>query len=148
MATKKTAAVETKSTTSSTPVKTTVVVTPTAAKPVARTRAVRTSVKMVAPAASAKPATKAAIKKPAAVEPVVKKQKIKVKVVRDSFTMPQNEYQKIAQIKETCLEAGLQVKKSEVLRAGLKALAGMSPAQLKRALSGLEKIKTGRPKKH
>lgn len=69
------------------------------------------------------------------------------KVVRDSFTMPQSEYQKIAAIKETCLKAGLPVKKSEVLRAGLKALVEMNAAQLKRALAGLEKIKTGRPKK-
>jgi len=115
---------------------------------VARTRAVRASAKVVAPAANAKPVTKTAVKKSTPVEPVVKKQKSKVKVVRDSFTMPQDEYQKIAQIKETCLEVGLLVKKSEVLRAGLKALAGMSPVQSKRALSGLEKIKTGRPKKH
>jgi len=71
----------------------------------------------------------------------------KVKIVRDSFTMPQGEYQKIAEIKEICLEAGLPVKKSEVLRAGLKALAGLNAAQLQRALAGLEKIKTGRPKK-
>lgn len=86
----------------------------------------------------------------AASERVAKKAKKehKVKIVRDSFTMPQSEYQKIAEIKEACLEAGLQVKKSEVLRAGLKALAGMNAARLKHVLAGLEKIKTGRPKKH
>ena len=72
----------------------------------------------------------------------------KEKVVRDSFTMPQSEYQKIAEIKEACLKAGLHVKKSEVLRAGLKALGEKSVAQLKQSLSGLEKIQTGRPKKH
>ena len=82
---------------------------------------------------------KAAAKKP--------KKEHKEKVVRDSFTMPQSEYQKIAAIKETCLKAGLPVKKSEVLRAGLKALVKMNAAQLKRSLAGLEKIKTGRPKK-
>ncbi len=69
-------------------------------------------------------------------------------MVRDSFTMPKSEYQKIAEIKEACLKAGLHVKKSEVLRAGLKALGAMNAAQLKRSLTGLEKIKTGRPKKH
>jgi hypothetical protein len=76
------------------------------------------------------------------------KKEHKVKVVRDSFTMPQNEYQKIAGIKTACLKANMHVKKSEVLRAGLKLLAELSVAQLKLALSGLEKIKTGRPKKH
>lgn len=74
--------------------------------------------------------------------------KTKLKVVRDSFTMPQSEYQKIAQIKEIGLKAGLQVKKSEVLRAGVIALCAMDEAQLKLALSGLDKIKTGRPNKH
>jgi len=76
------------------------------------------------------------------------KKEHKVKIVRDSFTMPQSEYQKIAKIKETCLKAGLHVKKSEVLRAGLKALCEKSDAQLKQALKNLEKIRTGRPKKH
>ena len=67
--------------------------------------------------------------------------------MRDSFTMPQNEYQIIAVIKAACLKDGLHVKKSEVLRAGLKVLAELGDAQLKRVLKGLEKIKTGRPKK-
>jgi len=91
-----------------------------------------------------KPATKPADKKS---EKKAKKEH-KVKVVRDSFTMPQSEYQKIAAIKEICLKAGLHVKKSEVLRAGLITLSGLTATQLKRALSSLEKIKTGRPKKH
>ncbi len=109
------------------------------------------------PALKKTPAAAKAVAKPAAKPPVkaaakaaVKKPKKepKLKVVRDSFTMPQNEYQKIAEIKEACLKAGLQVKKSEVLRAGLKVLLGLNAAQLKRALAGLEKIKTGRPNKH
>lgn len=97
-------------------------------------------------------------KKVAAIKPTVSKtahkpsekplrKEHKVKVVRDSFTMPHSEYQKIAEIKETCLQAGMHVKKSEVLRAGLIALAKLKGVQLKRTLEGLEKIKTGRPKK-
>ncbi len=96
-----------------------------------------------------KPAAKLAARKPVTAKPesVAKKpKKLKVKVVRD-FSMPQVEYQQIAEIKETCLKAGLRVKKSEVLRAGLKALGEMNGAQLKRAIAGLGKIKTGRPKK-
>lgn len=72
----------------------------------------------------------------------------KVKVVRDSFTMPHSEYQQIMDIKETCLQAGMHIKKSEILRAGLKMLAALSAAQLKRTFTNLEKIKTGRPRKH
>jgi hypothetical protein len=62
--------------------------------------------------------------------------------------MPQSEYQKIAEIKAACLKTKMHVKKSEVLRAGLKLLAGLNAAKLKLVLGGLEKIKTGRPKKH
>ncbi|MFA6061699.1 MAG: hypothetical protein WC736_03730 [Gallionella sp.] len=90
-------------------------------------------------------AAKAAKEAKALKEPKLPK---KPQVVRDSFTMPGNEYAKIAEIKEKGLILGLQVKKSEVLRAGLKALSAMDDVQLKAALSGLEKIKTGRPNKH
>lgn len=71
----------------------------------------------------------------------------KVKVVRDSFTMPQSDYAKITALKQVCLKAGLHVKKSELLRAGLHALSKLGTAQLKRAIAQLEQIRTGRPKK-
>jgi len=97
-----------------------------------------------------KPVAEQAAKNPVKATPqsVAKtpKKKPKVKVVRD-FSMPKIEYQKIAEIKEACLKAGLQVKKSEVLRAGLKALGEMNEAQLKRAIAGLAKTKIGLPKK-
>jgi hypothetical protein len=102
--------------------------------------------------ALAKPIAKSAVKPPVQSAPKAGKKKSKnehkVKVVRDSFTMPQNEYQKIAEIKAICLKTKMHVKKSEVLRAGLKLLGELGAVQLKRSLSGLEKIKTGRPKKH
>lgn len=99
---------------------------------------------------SVKPAAKSAVKTAAKKVAVAKKPKKegKFKVVRDSFTMPQPEYQKIADIKAACLKAGLHVKKSEVLRAGLQTLAGLNLSQLKGAFSKLDKIPTGRPKKH
>jgi len=76
-----------------------------------------------------------------------KKSDHKVKVVRDSFTMPQSDYELIAVLKQKALKSGLQVKKSELLRASLHALSKLTAAQLKRAISSLEVIKTGRPKK-
>lgn len=91
-----------------------------------------------------KPTGKVALKR---IEKQSKKEH-KIKVVRDSFTMPHSEYQHIAEIKEICLQAGMHVKKSEVLRAGLKMLAKLTKVQLKRTLHDLEKIKTGRPRKH
>ncbi len=130
-------------------------------------KAVKTAKPLSAPAAKpvkAVPAKKAAAPRPAAPKlsakaakavPSVKAEKPakpskpakKPKVVRDSFTMPQSEYQKIAQIKAVCLKSGMQVKKSEVLRAGVIALCSMSDAQLIKALGTLDKIKTGRPNK-
>lgn len=113
---------------------------PVAAKPLSK------------PAKAVKPVTVKAAPAEVAVKPVkaAKEPKVakKPKVVRDSFTMPQSEYQNIAKIKEAGLKAGLQVKKSEVLRAGVIALCAMSDVQLKAALSSLDKIKTGRPNKH
>lgn len=94
--------------------------------------------------------SKSAAKPSAAIvsEETVKKQKHKIKVVRDSFTMPVDEYARIAEIKEICAKAMMHVKKSEVLRAGLILLAELDVVQLKRELRNLEKIKTGRPHKH
>lgn len=99
------------------------------------------------PAATKKPEDKAPAKATAKATAKKPRKEHKEKVVRDSFTMPQSEYLKIAEIKGICLKAGMPVKKSEILRAGLKALGAMSAAQLKQALTGVEKIKTGRPKK-
>lgn len=99
--------------------------------------------------ATARKVTKPTAKKTRATpKPAAKKTKKapKVKVVHDSFSMPKTEYRKIAEIKATCLKAGLHTKKSEVLRAGLKALGEMNEAQLKIAIAGLKKIKAVRPK--
>ena len=130
---------------------------PAAAKPLSK------PVKATPPVVkAAKPVVKAAVPVVKSAKPVAAKvvkavkepketkvaKKPKPKVVRDSFTMPQSEYQKITEIKEIGLKAGLQVKKSEVLRAGVIALCAMNEAQLKIALSSLDKIKTGRPNKH
>jgi hypothetical protein len=98
------------------------------------------------------PVAKSAAKKPAkeTSKPAEKKAKKtpKEKVVRDSFTMPQEEYKEIAKIKDVLKKSGLPVKKSEVLRAGLKALGILNVAQMKHLLAALEKVKTGRPNKH
>ncbi len=111
--------------------------------------------KKAAPAAARKPAAKNVSPAKTEVAKAVKAVKApkaekspKLKVVRDSFTMPQDEYQKISELKALCLNDGLQVKKSEVLRAGLKVFSEMSLEQMKGVLQGLEKIKTGRPNKH
>ncbi|MDF3834570.1 hypothetical protein P3W85_16630 [Cupriavidus basilensis] len=82
----------------------------------------------------------------AAVEAAPARQK-KEKVVRDSFTMPKSDYAKIAELKQRCLAAGVQVKKGELLRAGLQLLAAASAEQLMAAVAAVEAVKTGRPVK-
>jgi hypothetical protein len=110
-----------------------------------------------AEAADAKPArTKVAKqKRAAAVEATqaapaveVKAKRVKKeKVVRDSFTMPKSDYEKIAALKQKCLEAGVSVKKSELLRAGLLLLDSAPTEHLVAAVSAVETVKTGRPAK-
>jgi hypothetical protein len=82
-------------------------------------------------------------KKEVAKKEVAKKEK----VVRDSFTMPKSDYAKIAALKQKCLEVGISVKKSEVLRAGLLLLEGATSQRLLAAISAVETVKTGRPAK-
>jgi hypothetical protein len=72
---------------------------------------------------------------------------VREKVIRDGFTMPAGDYALIAQVQAVCLQAGLPVTKSAVLRAGLHALCQMAPEDLKQCLLALEKVKTGRPTK-
>ena len=71
----------------------------------------------------------------------------KPKLVRDSFTMPESEYELIAAVKKRCVAKGLAAKKSEVLRAAIIGFAAKSDTALTAALRALEVIKTGRPTK-
>ena len=120
----------------------------TAVKPAAK--------KLVVKKAAAKPVRKTAVKKAAAkpvttqaAKPVKVAKPAKVKkpkLVRDSFTIPKDEYVVIDALKVRAGKLGQSIKKSELLRAGVKALAAMSDIQFKAALSNVPTIKTGRPK--
>ena len=70
-----------------------------------------------------------------------------VKVVRDGFTMPQSDYDMLKALKIQCLANGMAVKKSELLRAGVQALAAMQTEKLIEKLRALPEIKAGRKKK-
>lgn len=147
---------------------------PPAAKPAARPRAAKAAAKPASKRvpASAKTTTTAA-KKTLARPPVAKKtppakkkgthepkpfvaqdnkqvkpaKAKKVKLVRDSFTMPEAEYALIATLKKRCLDAGVSAKKSEILRAAVASLAKLGDASMVAAVRRLEVIKTGRPAK-
>lgn len=73
--------------------------------------------------------------------------KLRPRLVRDSFTMPESDFAVIATLKATALGARRAAKKSELLRAGLRALAELDAKALVAALDRLAAVKTGRPKK-
>jgi hypothetical protein len=54
----------------------------------------------------------------------------KIKMVRDSFTMPKAEYAVLDELKQRAFLLGRPLKKSELLRAGVKLLAALPDARL------------------
>lgn len=130
------------------------------AKPNAATKADSTAVTKATPKTAPKTASNAAAPvgkvKTAAPKPAVNKPAVspakpakdkKVKVVRDSFTIPKNELLQIGESKKRALGLGVEIKKSELIRAGLQALTSLNDAAFKKALASVPTIKTGRPAK-
>ncbi len=132
-----------------------------AAKPVAKRRAKtvassapKAEVKPAAPAASApvakpasKPAVKPAVKAKAAAKPVAEKPaKVKKpKMVRDSLTIPKLEYAVLDILKLRAAKLASPAKKTELIRAGIKAIAAMTDAAFLAAIKAVPSLKTGRP---
>jgi hypothetical protein len=123
------------------------------------TPATKTTRATVAPkAAPSKKATQPTMRKTTAVKktatqpkatakPEAKVEKVKKpKLVRDSFTIPKSEYSVLEVLKLRSQKLARPAKKSELLRAGIKALAAMTDIQFKAALADVPAIKTGRPK--
>jgi len=108
-------------------------------KPAARAAAPRAT-KAAQAAKPAKPP-----KAPKADKPADKAKK--PKLVRDSFTIPKNEFTVLEDLKLRAGKLGRPVKKSEVLRAGVMALAAMGDAAFLASISGVPAVKTGRPAK-
>ncbi len=71
----------------------------------------------------------------------------RAKLVRDGFTMPEADYALIAELKHRLHDVKREAKKSELLRAGLQALALLDAPTLAAALDRLDPVKTGRPRK-
>ena len=96
------------------------------------------------------PATKPVPAKQTIAKVTAKKQKStekKPKTIRDSFNMPAGDYALIGTMKKRAIASGRELKKSELLRAGLKALAGMTESAFAQAIGAVTAIKTGRPVK-
>lgn len=105
----------------------------TAAKPVA-----------AKPAAAKKPVVAkkpvAVVKKPvtatpvAAIPPAPAAKPAKVKMVRQSYSMPETNRALLSELKKHCQQNGTKIKKGELLSAGLSLLAKLSPADLAKLL--------------
>jgi hypothetical protein len=106
------------------------------AKPVADKKVVGKVAKPAKSKASSKEASKVAA------APKAKKEKL----VRDSFSMPETEYAVLGAVKKACLKAGIEVKKSELLRIGVALIRKMDVTSLKNVLATLPPLKAGRPK--
>ena len=119
-----------------------------AARPALKTAAVKPPAKVAKK--TVPPPPKAARKgpaKPAAPVEAVREKAKKARLVRDSFTMPEHEYEVIGQVKKSCLKAGFEIKKSELLRIGVALISQLDLATLQNVLASLPQLKTGRPKK-
>lgn len=120
------------------------------AAPGAGVPAVKTKVEKMSPAkdVSAKSVATPSAKAKAEKKGHAKKQAPKkAKLVRDSFTFPESDYARIDILKQRVLKAGQEIKKSELLRAGLVTLCNLTDDQLLEVLDGIDKLKPGRPSK-
>lgn len=71
----------------------------------------------------------------------------KVKLIRDGFTIPEDEYRRLAELKVRTIGLKRPAKKSELLRAGILVLCKMSDRALLSSLAAVPSLKTGRPRK-
>ena len=116
---------------------------PVARKAPAKKAAARAPAKKAAPAAKA-----AATVRTTPVAKAAKAEKPKkAKLVRDSYTIPKAEYTVLEELKLRAVTLGQPAKKSELLRAGLKALAVLADTGLKASVAAVPAVKTGRPAK-
>ena len=72
---------------------------------------------------------------------------VKTKLIRDSFAIPEKEYAALVAVKKTCLKAGLEIKKTELIRIGIALVNDLTTAKIKTAQAKLTQISAGRPKK-
>lgn len=120
-----------------------------AAKPAAKAATakggLKTAVRSAARALATPPARKAVAKPAAKAVERAPVQDARPVLVRDSFTMPEGEYAVLLEVKQACLRAGIDVKKSELLRIGVALLGQLDVATLQGVLAALPQLKTGRP---
>ena len=125
--------------------------------PAARKRpATKPTVRIQAPSKSTKKSKKVAPTKKPVLSPKLANKSpkhakstkpTKIKLVHDSFSMPEGEYALLGQVKKACSTAGIKLKKSELIRIAIGQLSKMSNAKIAAAKSSLTELKPSRSKK-
>ena len=120
--------------------------TPVKTAPKPATKSATATLKPAVTKTPAKTVTSKVDTKPILRTPIEKPIKAKkIKLVRDSFTIPKPEYLILDNLKLRATDLKHPVKKGELIRAGIKALAAMSDPHFLAALKVVPMLKTGRP---
>jgi hypothetical protein len=104
----------------------------------------KVTVKKAAKKSAKKPSKKTLVKSTKATKAT---KTVKTKLIRDSFAIPEKEYAALVAVKKTCLKAGLEIKKTELIRIGIALVNDLTTAKIKTAQAKLTQISAGRPKK-
>jgi hypothetical protein len=67
------------------------------------------------------------------------------KVIRDSFSLPSDDYARLRLLRDRGLKCGVHINKSELVRAGLQVLQTLPDSEFLDAVQRVQKLKTGRP---
>lgn len=65
-------------------------------------------------------------------------------VIRDTFSLPHDDYALIDELRQAAARQGIIATKSEMVRAGLRILRSMSAEEVGKAVLQLERLKPGR----
>ncbi len=128
---------------------------PAAKRPVAAKKAAPVRTAAAKTAAKPQAATPAAVSAKPAAAPTAAAQLAdskhakdkKPKMVRDSVTIPKAEYLVLDAMKQRAAQLKVTVKKTELIRAGMKHLATLPDAVFLAAIAAVPSLKTGRPSK-
>lgn len=115
--------------------------------PAVKKRVVAKKISLVKKAVAKKTSKKAPAKSTKSTKGNKATKTVKTKLVRDSFAIPEKEYAALVAVKKTCLKAGLEIKKTELIRIGIALVNNLTTAKIKTAQAKLTQISPGRPKK-
>lgn len=64
-------------------------------------------------------------------------------VIRDTFSMPKRDADLITEVRLKCMKAGIDITRSEIVRAGIRHLSQLRSEELCKMIENIEKLKPG-----